>query len=425
MSVQSLVANPPINFPAQPVKIDVEVARPGEVKLAIPNVKNLSADAVFSVSEENDVFEYDSLFCKVARVAWLVLSMIVFPVGLVRLIGKAANQFATKKFLMPILKKNKEFFHQKRAEIMADAVFAERCQRITVETADHVKLDTLMIRNPANARKPANERKCILFFNRNDSSHDTMFPLLLKISNETGADVYTGNYRGVGLSEGFPNDINDLTMDGEAMVQCLISQGFSQNNILVHGWSFGGAVGVHVAALHQELDNEMHFCGDRTFSSMIEETKAYWRQRRPYNKNTLAGRCKAILLSGAVLFALGLIYTLRWNFKNVDCYKSLNGYKFVIFQRRDPIVPYEASLYKRVKDVDMSSFDKIRKLERRVKKIKGENIPENLQFRPYRPNFVRLDDKIDRKQAHVIGLDNTQHFDEYKAHVAAALQLFV
>lgn len=391
---------------------------------------NEKPEVSFCVTEDNDVFDYNSTFNKIARVAWLIFSIIIFPIGFIRLIGKVINHLVTKNTLFPKHLRDLKKLDIERAQYMTE--HADRSERITIKTADRIDLDTIMIYNPYQNDKKIDERKYIIFFNRVESTYERMLPSLMKISDETGANVYCGNYRGVGHSKGFPTDIQDLVMDGEAMVQYLLTQGVSQKNILIHGWSIGGGVGAYVAALHQEKGKEIKFCSDRSFASTVEEIKEFARAK--INEIRRENRCKAkIKASGLAILsslALGLIRVLGWNFNSLKSYNAINGYKFIIYHPQDPEVPYAASLYKRLKDDTIRLKDDTIKLKDRMQKAKrkilkakfiveGGNKPEKIE-QNYRPKNVRLGNEIDKEHIHKINIDETEQFENYKNHVALA-----
>ncbi|QLH35115.1 MAG: hypothetical protein HWD61_02335 [Parachlamydiaceae bacterium] len=135
-------------------------------------------------------------------------------------------------------------------------------------------------------------------------------------------------------------------MDGEAMVQYLLSQGVQPQNILIHGWSLGGGVGAHVAALHQEKGKEIHICNDRSFESMVNEVKELARELRKYiNTSTLLGKLVSAALALAPI-TIPLIHMIGWDFKSTQCYQKINGHKFIIYHPNDEIIVYSASLHK-------------------------------------------------------------------------------
>lgn len=357
------------------------------------NFTKMLPEVSFSVSDKDDVFRYNSFFNKVARVAWLLFSIILFPVGLIRLYGKAINHIATKKFFVPGVSIDKAMLDSKRSEIMALPFFVENCERVIIKTADRVKLDTLIINNPDQKEKDVADHRYIIFFNGNTNTYEEMFSSLKKLSETTGASVYSGNYRGVGCSEGWPTKFQDIVMDGEAMVQYLLSKGVQKKNILIHGWSLGGGVGAHVSAHHQEPGQEISYCGDRTFASLVAVAQEWFCPDSI--KELLPEKFQAEFYSNCIskimtLGAVNLLHLLNWNFKTLECYKKINGYKFIIYLPNDNVIPHKASLYKKFKDSQMK----------------------------HHPKRVRLSEK----HTHAQPIDVTLEFEIYKTHVATAFE---
>lgn len=419
MSVQRLAASPGIVNNPEPiiVKKDISIDKLPEVSL--------------SVGKEIDIFAYDATEKKVARVAWLIFSIIVFPVGIVRLIAKIINYVLTRTFLLPALKKDKAELNAKRAKLLEDPLYKHRCKRETIETADHVKLDTLFIHHPEQDKKPIKEQKYILFFNGNRRSYELELPQLMNISNETGVNIYTGNYRGVGCSESSPTGYQDLVIDGEAMVQNLLRKGVQQENILIHGWSFGGGVGAHVAVLHQgdnKNENHMHIAVDRTFASMADVVRERFRiLSRIKDKKTLKAKFEAIGFTLITPFTVGLVYALGWNFKSLECFNKVKGHKFMIYHPEDPIIPYPSSVYMKLKDttIKMTQWRKEwrEKLERKKKKITMGELYVREDFeRAYRPkNAIKLTNE--KENSHNAFIDQLPQFEEYKKQVAFAFKM--
>lgn len=376
----------------------------------------------YKILDQDDVFKYHSSASKAARVGWLLFSILIFPVGLIRLIGKTINHFSTKKLLLPAIERDKALLDNHRIAHLANSFTAQRSSRITIETADHVKLDTMMISHPDQENKDISERKYIIFFNGNDGTYEGGLSSLMKISDETGANVYCGNYRGVGYSEGFPTGYQDLVMDGEAMVQFLLKQGVRPENILIHGWSLGAGVGAHVAALHQDKGHEIHFCGDRSFASMVMEVKELSRSIRNEMRNTCLGNFLKGTLALLTPVVLGLIKVLGWNFQTLDCYKKIQGHKFIIYHREDKTIPYAASLFTKFKESKMSSADIKAKLERKKAKLEGRerNIEEAFKKTYHPENFVKLNDEY-WENVHCIHIHESLNFNEYVRQVGLAL----
>ncbi len=399
--------------------------RPMIANAAIENQAHELPKVSYSVPTNEDVFKYHSTAKKTMRIAWLVFSLIIFPVGIIRLIGNAINHIATRKGFLPALGYNKDLEDEIRLVQMN-----ERCKRVVIETADNVKLDAVKVMHPKQEKSPADQQKYILFFNGNGGTYESALSSLKQISDEIGVNILCGNYRGVGRSEGFPTSYNDLVMDGEALVKYLLSQGILPQNILIHGWSLGSGVGAHVAALHQEKGKEIHFCSDRSFASMYDEVKDLAKQISQILRKQ--NRCIPQLFATAITFAtpfvLGLTKVLGWNFKSLECYKKINGKKFIIYHRQDQVIPYTASLYKKFKESKMTKKDKQQKLERMALKqqmlAQGKEYKPQKMDKPYLPkNAVRLSDDIEQEAAHVIPLEKTSQYNSYKKAVTHILGL--
>lgn len=402
-----------------------------------PKSLHVMPQVCYKVQDKDDVFQYNSTAKKVARIAWLIFSIVVFPLILVRLIGRTINYLSTKYLLVPGVNNTKHALDAIRKNALKNPLDANKCERLAIETADHVKLDTMMIKNPNQENKAVGDRKYIIFFNGNNATYEEMLPTLLKISQETNTHILCGNYRGVGYSEGFPEGVKDLVMDGEAMVHYLLSQGVKAKNILIHGWSLGGGVGAHVAALHQKKNQEgratvlhedhvMNFVNDRSFSSMAEEAKELLGSiRKELNRGCLA-RLFAIGLAILTPFAILAIRALGWNFKSFDCYKKIQGAKFIIYHSDDSIIPKKASLHRRVKKSLMTAVERQKKIERQIlkKRLKAEGKVYHPKKKKYPAYVVRLRRENDRENdVHGIPIVERPEFKEYKRQVAKALAI--
>jgi hypothetical protein len=364
------------------------------------SVKPLSFQTVdYKVSPEDDIFKYNSTEKKIARIAVLIFSIIIFPIGIVRLIGKAINHLATVYGFLPGVRRNEEertMINDMRNHIFNSNDFKKNGTRLAIETADGVKLDGIHIKNENQNSKSAGEKKYIIQFNGNGGCYEEKYADLKKISEKTGADVICVNYRGVDESEGFPTGIDDLIMDGEAVVQYLHKQGVPYRNILLHGHSLGGGVATHVAALHQEEGDEIHCCNDRSFASMNQEVNALFLKFQTELNEFDRSLPKLMALGLKIITPLALFLTkvLGWNFKSLECFKDIKGHKFIIYDPEDKVIPYEkGALYKRLKDSQMTEEDKKAKLERKTQKENLENSKyTNLTDHQYRPKHrIKVD----------------------------------
>lgn len=437
-----------MNVPRQPY-LEIEE----EFPLNHDDIRVARGLVSFRVQDKDDIFKYNSTEKKVQRAAWLIFSIIVFPVGAIRLVGKLINFIATKTVILPSVGSNlKELNQNYLIAHVQNPHLARIVQRLEITTADNIKLDAVCINNPQQSEKPINEQKYILFFTGNGGCFENSLDFLKKLSEETEANVLSGNYRGVGHSQGFPTGFKDLVMDGEAMVQSLLKQGVSPKNILIHGISMGGGVGAEVAALHQKAGEEINYCGDRTFSSLAKEARELprrinWVQIENYFNQQIERINNAMpndedefelkrlinvkkkikifkpLIKAAAFFsplAAFLIRVMGWNFDTLNSYKKMKGHKFIIFQKHDLIVPYKASLYKQLKQSQKTQLDKKNKKERRQQLNQPQMNPIEKMYRP--KNAIRLDDQIPFFDAHSILITETEHLEDYKNQVARAFE---
>lgn len=221
--------------------------------------------------------------------------------------------------VLPALKIHKERLTRSRNQFMQGPNIVDR---IGIKTADDVILDCFCIIHPRQLDFPPEEQKWILFLNGNAVPYEQNLPNLAKLSEDLGINILTGNYRGVGCSEGFPTSTKDLVHDAEAMVQYLLDKGILTSNILVHGWSLGGAVALKIASHHP-----VNICHDRSFSKI---------------ENVLL----QMLPIGLSHLATGYLMTSNWSFGNLtEHYLSLKGRKFFIYCPEDGIIPPQTSLF--------------------------------------------------------------------------------
>lgn len=349
----------------------------------------------FQVEENNDIFntklkiENDKNRNPCFRIARNILSVMTFPVGLTLFAAKkiapliilpAANLFNFKNlktqhemltakkikltdektFLSPeknekeIKKINSKLesledslkdilsLDQSREKFLAENSHAKQ---ITIRTADDVDLDAFAIMNKAQDILPVNEQKWMIFLNPNASCYERNLNELTLLSEHTGASLLTSNYRGVMRSQGSATSSHDLVLDGEAFVQYLLSRGIPSHNILIHGFSLGGAVATEVVANHQIEGQEMHLCNDRSFSTITDVLKAW--------TSNIIGT-----IVGKTVFAAG------WQFDGVKNFQKIKGYKFTIHCKGDGVIRYKASLYKCLKKLQMAPMDRILKKQR-------------------------------------------------------------
>lgn len=327
----------------------------------------------------------------ICRIVWNIFSIIVFPI----LIGRVFVFFAKKLASSLVLQaagtynldkaknlKDKIYIqdlHKKREYFIADP--ANKSKQVTVTTADGKDLDSIVIENKDQMNQlPANQ-KWIIFFHGNATCYEEDMHGLKFLSEKTGASVLSGNYRGVMRSQGSANSSHDLILDGEAMVQYLLKQGIPSKNIFLHGWSLGGAIATEVAANHQNENDEMSVCSDRSFTTLKDVMKAWI----PGLTGTIVGK---------------MAWSMGWKFDSLTNFQKIKGYKFTIHSKIDKVIRYEASLYKAIKDLQMTAEDKKLKKERDNAKMNGikKNDLHNQDYKPEKALRIRHPDEVQQNR---------------------------
>ncbi len=281
------------------------------------------------------------LIKKVCQIAWNILSIIIFPIGLIRL----AVRTIAPMFVLPAttmfdiewrkrkLEKLSEDQKDKKDELNRQISEINRIhdgrneflinnnttEQITIKTIDNVEIDTVKIKNDKSD-------KWIIYFWGNSDCYEYHLEDLKTISLKTGANIYTGNYRGVMRSKEKIQSTQDMVYDGKAMVEKLLSEGVPEENILIYGNSIGGGVATEVASNYPKV----HHCNERSFGTLIDLVNAY------------------VPVIGTVL---GIIAWLAgWKFNSVKNFQKIEGKKMVIYSEIDEIIPFQASLYKALKN---------------------------------------------------------------------------
>ena len=208
-----------------------------------------------------------------------------------------------------LTRKNRKTLTEKRLDF--EAIFSTKYpdkvfKHMTITTADGANLDTFAIVNKASKELLAPQQKWIVFFHSADAAYENSLPTLCQIVKDTGANLYTGNYRGVGNSNGMPFQAKDLILDGETMIEHLLQSGVLPENILVHGFSMGGGIGTEVVSLHPG----MHLCNDRSFTKLSD--------------------CLNLIVPPKLKFFSNKITSTLWEFNSIDNLENITGNVLVI-----------------------------------------------------------------------------------------------
>jgi len=135
----------------------------------------------------------------------------------------------------------------------------------------------------------------IVFFNPNGVGFEKILPYLASYAKDLGADRAIGvNYRGVGKSTGKAKRGQDLVDDGSEVVNWTLNEfQLEESQLIIHGWSLGGAVALKV----KERFPSVMVISDRSFSSLGDAGQAMLR-------DPMAGGALGIGLGLLVSFVL-------------------------------------------------------------------------------------------------------------------------
>ncbi|MDN3506053.1 MAG: hypothetical protein P0S96_02365 [Simkaniaceae bacterium] len=241
---------------------------------------------------------------KVSKVFWNIISIVIFPIGLVRLARSFISQVAFKVIIPGSLD------YTDKLEI-----------HTPIKTPDGAIIDSVFV-------KGKHPDKVVLFEGGNCEMYETSCPDWFDRIAPVGASLLFLNPRGVGLSRGMLNS-EGYALDVYAAAEYLIQEkGIDPENILFAGFSMGAANTTRGAALIQEKypDKKISALNINSFSSL--ETEIYYA----------AGRLAYL---GSKLFGLNKDVKKAWD--------TLKGEKVILHNPNDPVIPLPAQLATAVK----------------------------------------------------------------------------
>jgi len=211
--------------------------------------------------------------------------------------------------------------------------------RCSFETPDGAKIDGFLVRS---RQETIASSKVILCPMPNAMRYEEALEFILPLFRgnrralqatcvDPNISVFLFNYRGVGRSTGSPYT-DKLPLDVYSAYDYLISEhDFLPQDVVLFGCSMGGATGAIGASWIQEKygDVEISAVADSTFSDLSTEVSAL----ASYFVGPSLARPAALATQG-----LGL------DLRVAEAWDRLRGYKAALHNRRDPVVPHEASL---------------------------------------------------------------------------------
>jgi hypothetical protein len=264
---------------------------------------------------------------KIWRVVYLILSIVIFPIGIARAIGWAVH-FVAKKLVLPAA-----WFYPGQIVKMAKHFFQMGCHNLTqfsiqehvLATPDKVKLQALHFRH----HRAGENTPTVLFFQSNAVMLQMGVYLWLineAIRRHVVCNFVVFDYRGVGESQGDLSSTRELLIDGDTALQFVRDHlRVPPSQIHWYGWSLGGGVSTQVKSFYPECNGPL--VNERSFSSIRSATEhSIPRFLKPF------------------LFWFPCTAE-RYGWNLTAPLEKLHGRTLVVYHPRDPTIPYAASAH--------------------------------------------------------------------------------
>ncbi|MBI3508134.1 MAG: hypothetical protein HY069_00645 [Chlamydiia bacterium] len=308
--------------------------------------------------------EPPTLWEKVGRVVWNILSVLIPVILVIRAIGWYVAYLSKKATLPSVhlsvekLQKIRDLFNAYCDGPITDENRAFRqsytVERHTVVTPDKVPLATLYFKH----KKSTADTPTIIYYQPNMAiSELAVHSWLFKeaIRTNTPINLVAFDYRDVYLSKNpqvtseYFQRPEDLILDGEAIFQFVRDQlHVPAEQIRTYGWSLGGCISANVKALHQECTAP--YVNERSFSSTADVIRSYLKDH-PFL------RCFLFWFPCA-------IEAMKWNL--VTPIARVSGKPLIVYHPRDSTIKQAASCYELAVQTRRRGFDAIR--------LEGQNV---------------------------------------------------
>ncbi|MBF8262429.1 MAG: hypothetical protein HW387_94 [Parachlamydiales bacterium] len=276
-----------------------------------------------------------TLTLKIKSFAWLIFSIVFFPIGLARMAGWFIG-FAAKKLVLPAAwdwridkPKLKLTFDKKWGE-HSDWRNSYQLQEYQIKTPDGALLCTHHFRR---RQSPAYAPTIILFQSNATISSQEHYEGLIDefLNRKIPCNFVQFDYRGVDRSVKSAESARDLFLDADSVIQFVEKQlKVPPGQIQFYGWSLGGAIAVNVMQLHPECTNRAVL--DRTFSSISRVPQSHLPS----------------FLSPLLFWLPFVIRSQGWEINTVPAAQSLQNRILAIYHPDDSVIPYSASLHKAI-----------------------------------------------------------------------------
>lgn len=197
-------------------------------------------------------------------------------------------------------------------------------KEIAITGEDNVQLNAMFFKKPTSFFSCLRSKKILIRFGGNGEIYEThaagnIKESYISIGHKLGYDVLLFNYRGFGKSKDSPTP-DRLTQDGQAVIDYALKQGYKPENVVIHGFSIGGAIATKTLASKEHVYKEIKFINDRSFSSLEKVIKNF----------RIAPIFKRVLLL--------MLKICRWNIDVTKDWKKLKNPKIILFSDTDKVV---------------------------------------------------------------------------------------
>ncbi|MBS3904398.1 MAG: hypothetical protein KGZ39_03640 [Simkania sp.] len=265
-----------------------------------------------------------TLLSKTANVAWNIFSVIVFPIGLLRI----ANHITFR--LAGIL------IHPASGISSADDRIRMQLAKLggqltQFRTPDNERLEAMLFKGSSS------NRRAIVYSPGNNADLELVSKNFLQFvrQNVGNVDVLILNHRGVGNSTGYSSP-KGLALDTYAAGEYLHkTRSADPSGIVFYGHSLGGYAALKGALLFQQHHPlaKVSAVNDRSFGSLSDAA------------------------AKIIGFMAGwLIHLCQWQLDARDSLDVLKGRKLVIYDKADRNIPFHASFFQAIRNLSSSKM---------------------------------------------------------------------
>lgn len=261
---------------------------------------------------------------KVNRVIYMILSIIIVPIGIIRLIGYMIHQIGLKQIIQTAQYTTCEIENANKWARMG-----KNSEEISLLNPQGEQLHGFFMKGEKHPEK------VMLIFSGNAVLASSAASNSMSLGHKLGVSCCSVDYPGIGESHGSLS-LENLPLTVYSTLHYLVHErNIDPKNIVVHGFSLGGVAISKGIALFEE-----------------ENPKAAISVVSSHTCSHLTGAVDGVVSLFAGRFVGGLARFFAWSsgldFECKESFDRLRGRKLVIYNENDPIIPYRASLAKAI-----------------------------------------------------------------------------